>query len=157
MCGCHCGPRASVHSGRRAEPVLIQERGHGLRIKSAMTHTRVMSSYTSRELSSQNSRVTSNRHPAMARCFMSVLSESSQHVTDDLYTLAGTQDTTTTFAEHEALKTILRAGNSQFAIQAVCHVTTRRAPYPTFPVFTASIGSLDSLGAWATEGTSGAN
>ena len=76
---------------------------------------------------------------------MSVLSESPQHLTVDLYTLAGTQDTTATFAEYEALKTILRAGSSQFAIQAVCHVTTRRAPYPTFPVFTASIGSSDPL------------
>ena len=63
----------------------------------------------------------------------------------DPYILSGTQDTTATFDEHEALKTILRAGSHVFDIQAVCEVPTRRAPYPVFPIFTASIGSRDPL------------
>ena len=65
--------------------------------------------------------------------------------TVDLYTLAGTQDTTATFDEHEALKAILRQGNGQFDIQTVCEVQTGRAPFPVFPIFTASIGSRDPL------------
>lgn len=63
----------------------------------------------------------------------------------DLYTLTGTQDTTATFDEHEALKTILRAASGQFEIETVCEVPTRRAPFPVFPIFTASIGSRDPL------------
>ena len=65
--------------------------------------------------------------------------------TIDLYTLTGTQDTTATFDEHETLKKILRAGSGQFEIETVCEVQTRRAPFPVFPVFTASIGSRDPL------------
>ena len=63
----------------------------------------------------------------------------------NLYSLSGTQDTTATFDEHETLKTILRQGAGQFDIQTVCDVQTRRAPFPVFPVFTASIGSRDPL------------
>ena len=65
--------------------------------------------------------------------------------TIDLYTLTGTQDTTATFDEHEALKTILRQGSGTFEINTVCEVHTRRAPFPVFPIFTASIGSKDPL------------
>ena len=57
--------------------------------------------------------------------------------------LAGTQDSIATFAEHEELKTILRAGRAHFEIRAVCKVPTRRAPCPQFPVFTACMGSRD--------------
>jgi hypothetical protein len=63
--------------------------------------------------------------------------------TTNPFTLAGTQDTTATFGEHEELKTILRAGSAQFEIQTVCEVHTRRVPFPVFPVFTASLGSSD--------------
>ena len=74
------------------------------------------------------------------------LSSASPHSpTFDLYTLTGTQDTTATFDEHEALKRILRQGSSQFEIETVCEVQTRRAPFPVFPIFTASIGSRDPL------------
>ena len=61
----------------------------------------------------------------------------------DPFALVGTQDTTATFGEHEELKTILRAGSTQFEIQTVCEVHTRRVPFPVFPVFTASLGSSD--------------
>ena len=61
----------------------------------------------------------------------------------DPFTLAGTQDTTATFGEHEELKTILRAGSTQFEIKTVCEVHTQRVPFPVFPVFTASLGSRD--------------
>jgi hypothetical protein len=61
------------------------------------------------------------------------------------FILAGTQDTTATFAEHEELKTILRAGSTRFETHVVCEIDTRRPPYPQFPVFTASIGSQDPL------------
>ena len=54
-----------------------------------------------------------------------------------------TSDLTATFGEHEELKTILRAGMTQFDIKTVCEASTRRAPYPAFPVFTASMGSRD--------------
>ena len=63
----------------------------------------------------------------------------------DLYTLTGTQDTTATFDEHETLKTILREGLGQFEIETVCEIQTRRAPFPVFPIFTASISSRDPL------------
>ncbi len=63
----------------------------------------------------------------------------------DFYALTGTQDTTATFDEHETLKKILREGQAHFEISAVCEVATRRAPFPVFPVFTASIGSRDPL------------
>ena len=63
----------------------------------------------------------------------------------DLYTLTGTQDTTATFDEHETLKTILRQGIGQFQIETVCEIQTRHAPFPVFPIFTASIGSRDPL------------
>ena len=61
----------------------------------------------------------------------------------DPFNLAGTQDTTATFAEHEELKTILRAGAAHFQVEQVCDAHTRRPPYPVFPVLTASIGSSD--------------
>ena len=61
----------------------------------------------------------------------------------DFYSLAGTQDTTATFDEHEELKTILRSGRACFEIQQVCEVHTHQKPSPVFPVFTASIGSLN--------------
>ena len=57
--------------------------------------------------------------------------------------LRPTSDLTATFGEHEELKTILRAGLAQFEIETVCEVHSRRAPYPVFPVFTASMGSRD--------------
>ena len=56
-----------------------------------------------------------------------------------------TSDLTATFGEHEELKTILRAGMTQFDIKTVCEASTRRAPYPAFPVVTASMGSRDPL------------
>lgn len=52
------------------------------------------------------------------------------------------EDPTTTFAEHEDLKEILLAGSTHFEIQAVGQVQTAN---PTFPIFTASIGSCDPL------------
>lgn len=63
----------------------------------------------------------------------------------DFYALTGTQDTTATFEEHKTLKKILREGQARFEITAVCEVASRRAPFPVFPVFTASIGSRDPL------------
>ena len=76
---------------------------------------------------------------------MPLPSPSLSSPTIDLYTLTGTQDTTATFDEHEALKTILRQGRGLFEIDAVGEVHTRRAPFPVFPIFTASIGSRDPL------------
>lgn len=61
----------------------------------------------------------------------------------DLLSLYGTQDTRATFAEHEALKTILRAGQNHFEIHSLCEVNTQKPPYPQFPVLCASIGSKD--------------
>jgi len=76
---------------------------------------------------------------------MPLSAQSPPPPTINLYTLTGTQDTTATFDEHEALKTILRQGSGHFEIDTVCEVHTRRAPFPVFPVFTASIGSKDPL------------
>ncbi|MBC7608425.1 MAG: zinc carboxypeptidase, partial [Polaromonas sp.] len=78
----------------------------------------------------------------MPHAFPIVQTTSSQ-TTTNILTLAGTQDTTATFGEHEELKTILRAAGSTFDIQTVCEINTRRVPFPVFPIFTASIGSTD--------------
>ena len=59
--------------------------------------------------------------------------------------LAGTQDTTATFDEHELLKSILRQGCRHFEIATACVVQTHRAPFPVFPIFTATVGSSDPL------------
>ena len=67
----------------------------------------------------------------------------SSETTTNILTLAGTQDTTATFGEHEELKTILRAANGKFDVRTVCEVNTRRVPFQVFPIFTASIGSTD--------------
>jgi len=71
-----------------------------------------------------------------------IVQRASLHTSKTL-TLAGTQDTTATFAEHEELKSILRAGIGHFDIQSVCEAHTRRAPFPVFPIFTGSIGASD--------------
>ena len=60
--------------------------------------------------------------------------------------LAATADLRATFAEHEELKAILRAGRSQFEIQTSCEVQAGSKAFPSsFPLFTASIGSRDPL------------
>lgn len=58
----------------------------------------------------------------------------------DLYSLAQAQDPRTTFDEHEALKTVLRAGSAQFDVRIVGEVHTAG---PSFALYTASIGSRD--------------
>ena len=60
--------------------------------------------------------------------------------TPDVYRLLQTQDAEATFAEHEDLKAILRAGGSHFDVQVVAEVHTRG---PSFPLFTAALGSRD--------------
>jgi len=54
--------------------------------------------------------------------------------------LARTRQAGATFDEHEALKTILRAGAKRFEIQTVGYVSAGAA---SFPLLTASIGSAD--------------
>jgi hypothetical protein len=56
--------------------------------------------------------------------------------------LASTEDSAATFDEHEALKAILRAGSAHFEIRSVAEIATRA---PSFPLYTASIGSRDPL------------
>ena len=53
-----------------------------------------------------------------------------------------TLDAAATFAEHEALKAILGAGRAHFYTQIECDMQFRGV---AFPIFTASIGSIDPL------------
>ena len=64
----------------------------------------------------------------------------SLHRTADPSRFAPSLDPAASFEEHEELKAILLAGSTQFEIRAVCEVQTRA---PSFPVYTASIGSCD--------------
>ena len=64
------------------------------------------------------------------------------HSTVDPFSLARTADANATFEEHEDLKTILLAGSARFEIQAVAEVQTKG---PVFSIYTACIGSRDSL------------
>jgi hypothetical protein len=62
------------------------------------------------------------------------------HPPADAYRFAHTPDAGATFAEHEDLKSILLAAGTQLEVQTVAEVHTTG---PSFPLFTASIGSRD--------------
>ncbi|MDP1955589.1 MAG: M14 family zinc carboxypeptidase, partial [Polaromonas sp.] len=60
----------------------------------------------------------------------------------DGYRFSRTQDASATFGEQEDFKAILLAGGAHFEVQAVGEVHTTG---PSFPLYTASIGSADPL------------
>ena len=59
------------------------------------------------------------------------------------FMLTGTQDLPPPLPSRKNSKPYCVQAGCSFDIQAVCEVSTRRAPFPQFPVFTANIGALD--------------
>ncbi len=66
----------------------------------------------------------------------------SLHLPADAYRLSRTPDAAATFAEHEDLKAILLAGSAHFEVRTVAEIHTAG---PSFPLFTASMGSQDPM------------